>query len=187
MRSLKEKDIIIQDNFLVEEKFVALRDAIYDKYFPWYFEAKETAGEYYRDDFDSKSDPGQFRHTVYQENKINSPLYESHMPSILDQLGCAILTRIRINFASLRFPKPFRAEIHQDIVNVIETDSRMTSSILYMNTNNGYTEFAEGEHKVESVANRLVTFPSKIHHCGVSQTDEQTRILINFGYLRNAK
>ena len=54
-----------------------------------------------------------------------------------------------------------------------------------MNTNNGYTEF-EGGQKVESVANRLVTFPSKIEHCGVSQTDEQTRILINFGYLRNA-
>ena len=186
MRSLKEKDIIIQDNFLVEEKFVALRDSIYNKYFPWYFSPKETDGENYKDDFDSESYPGQFVHVVYQDNKINSPLYESHFLSILKQLDCDILTRIRINFASLRFPKPFRAEIHQDIVNVIETDSRMTSSILYMNTNNGYTEFKTGK-KVESVANRLITFPSKMEHCGVSQTDEQTRILINFGYLKNIK
>jgi hypothetical protein len=181
-----EKDIIIQDNFLAEEEFVTLRDTIYDKYFPWYFSPKETAGEYYRDDFDSESDPGQFVHVVYQDNKINSTLYESHFLSILEQLDSDILTRIRINFASVRFSKPVKAEIHQDIVNLKETDPQMISSILYMNTNNGYTEFETGK-KVESVANRLVTFPSKIEHCGVSQTDEQTRILINFGYLRNSK
>ena len=179
--------VSIVDNFLAEEEFIALRDTIYDKYFPWYFSPKETAGENYRDDFDSESDPGQFVHLVYEKNKINSPiLYDSHFLSILDQLNCAILTRIRINFSSFRFPKSFKAEIHQDIVDLEEAiAAEWTSSILYMNTNNGYTEF-EGGQKVESVANRLVTFPSKIEHCGVSQTDEQTRILINFGYLRNA-
>ena len=181
-----DKDIIIQDNFLVKEEFVALRDIIYNPYFSWFFSPKETAGEDYRDDFDSESDPGQFVHVVYQDNKINSTLYESHFLSILEQLDFDILTRIRINFASLRFPKPFKAEIHQDIVDIKETNSRMTSSILYMNTNNGYTEFETGK-KVESVANRLVTFPSRIEHRGVSQTDEQTRILINFGYLKNVK
>ena len=36
-----------------------------------------------------------------------------------------------------------------------------TTSILYMNTNNGYTIFENGD-KVESVENRLVTFPNNL-------------------------
>jgi hypothetical protein len=58
-----------------------------------------------------------------------------------------------------------------------------TTSILYINTNNGYTELESGE-KIESVANRLVSFPTNIKHRGVSQTDEQTRVLLNFNYLK---
>ena len=182
----KDKVISIQDNFLAKEEFISLRDAITNKNFPWFFSSKETALESYWEDFDSESYPGQFYHVVYENNIITSPFYESHFLSILDQLDCAILTRIRINFASFRMPTSYKAEIHQDMTNLKETiAAEWTSSILYMNTNNGYTEF-EGGHKVESVENRLVTFPSKIEHCGVSQTDKQTRILINFGYLRNA-
>ena len=178
--------ISIQDNFLAEEEFVALRNIIINQNFPWYFTPKPRK-ELFRDDFDSEFDPGTFNHIVYEDNTPTSPLYESHFLSILAQLDCAILTRIRITFASLIFPKPFRAERHQDIVDLKEAiAAKWTSSILYMNTNNGYTEFETGK-KVESVENRLVTFPSEIHHCGISQTDEQTRILINFGYLRNAK
>ena len=52
-----------------------------------------------------------------------------------------------------------------------------TTSILYINTNNGYTEIEDGT-KVDSVANRLVSFPSNMEHRGISQTDEKTRILI---------
>ena len=55
--------------------------------------------------------------------------------------------------------------------------------IANINTNNGYTEFENGE-KVKSVANRLVMFPSNFEHRGVTQTDEQTRIMINFNFLK---
>jgi len=178
------ENINIQDNFLKGGEFDALRNAIYDKSFPWYFIPKQTTTEY-RDDFDSEFDPGNFNHVVYEDNKPQSPLYESHFLSILEQLDCAVLTRIRITFCSLLFPKPFKSEKHQDILDLREAiAAEWTSSVLYMNTNNGYTEFEDGQ-RVESVANRLVTFPSKILHGGVSQTDEQTRVLVNFGYLRN--
>ena len=52
-----------------------------------------------------------------------------------------------------------------------------------MNTNDGYTEFEDGT-KVESVANRLVTFPANLKHTGTSCTDEKTRIVINFNYFK---
>jgi hypothetical protein len=51
-----------------------------------------------------------------------------------------------------------------------------------VNTNNGYTKFEDGT-KVECVANRLLTFPTNIKHCGASCTDEKTRVVINFNYL----
>ena len=36
--------------------------------------------------------------------------------------------------------------------------------------------------KVESVGNRLLTFPANMKHMGTSCTDQQFRIVINFNY-----
>ena len=60
---------------------------------------------------------------------------------------------------------------------------QLTTSIFYINTNNGYTIFEDGT-KVESVANRLLTFPTNMKHTGTSCTDEKTRIVINFNYFK---
>ena len=50
-----------------------------------------------------------------------------------------------------------------------------------MNNNNGYTLLGEKEKiKIESEANKLVIFNSQIKHCGVSQTDTDRRVVINF-------
>ena len=62
-----------------------------------------------------------------------------------------------------------------------EKQKQWTTSILYVNTNNGYTKFEDGTI-VESVANRLVSFPSNMKHTGTSCTDEKTRVVINFNY-----
>ena len=56
------------------------------------------------------------------------------------------------------------------------------TSILYLNTNNGYTEFEDGT-KVESVANRFISFPIETKHRGTSCTDKKIRVVINFNYL----
>ena len=52
-----------------------------------------------------------------------------------------------------------------------------------MNTNNGYTIFEDGA-KVESVANRMITFPANVKHKGTSCSDEKTRVNINFNYFK---
>ena len=57
-----------------------------------------------------------------------------------------------------------------------------TTSIFYMNANNGYTEFEDGTI-VESVANRWISFPEDTKHRGTSCTDEKVRVVINFNYL----
>jgi hypothetical protein len=50
-----------------------------------------------------------------------------------------------------------------------------------MNTNNGYTEFEDGT-RVESVANRFISFPVGMKHRGTSCTDKKTRVVINFNF-----
>ena len=64
----------------------------------------------------------------------------------------------------------------------IETMKTWTTSIFYINSNNGYTEFESGE-KIESIENRMVEFQSTLKHRGTTCTDEQTRTVINFNFL----
>ena len=64
-----------------------------------------------------------------------------------------------------------------------EVATKWTVSIFYINTNNGYTKFEDGTI-VKSFANRLLTFPSNLKHCGTSCTDERTRVVINFNYFK---
>ena len=53
--------------------------------------------------------------------------------------------------------------------------------INYLNT---YATKYEDGSKIESVANRLLSFPSNMKHTGTSCTDEKIRIVINFNYLK---
>ena len=60
-------------------------------------------------------------------------------------------------------------------------------SILYMNTNNGYTKFESGE-KVESVENRLVTFPNSLRHAGsTNNCDAMYRCVMNINWIKRNK
>ena len=56
-----------------------------------------------------------------------------------------------------------------------------TTAVLYLNTNNGWTEFKKGG-KVKSVANRIVIFDSNTEHTGVTCTNEKRRVIVNFNY-----
>jgi len=184
-----EKDRVsnlsIQDDFLPEEEFVALRDMIMSDVFPWFFQTTivwgKEDGEIYEKE--KETSPGRLAHVVYHHNVPESSFYESHIFPISKQLRIGLLVRIKINL-SLRLPTPFKSEFHLD-VGMLPEDiiAHYTTSIFYINTCNGYTEFKDGT-KVESVANRLVSFPANIEHRGVTQTDEQGRYVINFNYLK---
>jgi hypothetical protein len=57
----------------------------------------------------------------------------------------------------------------------------MTTSILYLNTNDGYTMFETGK-KVNSLENRLVIFDSNIKHTGTTCTNQPGRIVLNVNF-----
>ena len=172
----EENNIVITDNFLSIEKFDTVREAIESESFPWYW-----IPCFVFTDEDSLLTPGQFNHMIYIYGVPTSPFFESHFSPILKELDVSILTRIKINSIS-RLTEPFYSPFHVDSEDVYPCMYCM-ASILYINTNNGYTEFEDGT-KVKSVANRMVTFPLSTRHRGVTQTDEQRRIVINFNYLK---
>ena len=75
----------------------------------------------------------------------------------------------------------------QNLISSFHTDFQdeqkngVTTSILYINTNNGGTQFEDGT-RVKSIANRVVTFDCSTKHAPVSCTDKKRRIVVNFNY-----
>ena len=175
--------IKIVDDFLPEESFFNLQQMMFSPEFHWgYTEGIVNRSE---DDF-------QFVHLFYIPELGGQPcsdhwnLLETTIRKIdeLDLKSIVSLYRIKAN---LRVRTPNIEEhtpYHADMEHLKGVDEHWTTSILYMNTNDGYTKFEEDGSKVESVANRLVTFPAKMKHLGTSCTNTKSRVVINFNYLK---
>ena len=158
------------DNFLPEYQFKQLSNVILSDYFPWYWNDGVVRG--HGDVNNSKS--YQFTHRIFDgaNGGIISDDY-SLFDLVQQKLGVSRLYRIKANLN----PKTFfhrKGGFHIDF-------PHMKTSIFYINTNNGWTEFKKGG-KVKSVANRIVIFDSNLEHTGVTCTDEKRRVVINFNY-----
>ena len=86
------------------------------------------------------------------------------------------IIRIKANLTTVT-PKPIQSDWH------IDHDFQGTTAIFYLNTNNGHTVFKDYDQKVQSVANRVLIFPTDLYHAGVSSTNTKARYLINLNYL----
>ena len=119
------------------------------------------------------------------------------MAPILDKINPISLWRIKANLLT-KTSNIVENAYHHDISSFDDENRKtifpeklkqLTTSIFYVNTNNGYTEFQDGRiamenTKIKSVANRLVTFPASLKHRGTSCTDEKIRVVINFDYFK---
>ena len=114
----------------------------------------------------------QFIHLMYTEYAPRTPYFDLVEP-IFKDLGAASIIRCKANL------QPRGSEI---VENNFHTDyNNCITAILYVNSNDGYTLFKNGD-KIESVANRLVVFDSNLEHTGTNCTDEPCRVVINFNY-----
>ena len=114
-----------------------------------------------------------FFHLTYDQQTITSKWFHILGP-LFRELNPKSLVRIKANL----FPKT--AEIEEHGYNV-DFPFECTTSIFYLNTNNGYTKFEDGT-VVKSIANRLLTFPTLCKHTSSSCTDVAARVNINFNY-----
>ena len=163
--------ILIEDNYLEKETFAELQNVFLKSNFPWFYNNGILA-----DKEDNPIDPYfQFTHQFFKYNKVNSDFYPL-LQVFLDKLGVKALVRIKAN-CSTKTHQHEKHGFHNDSNNNI-------TSLFYVNTNNGYTEFKNGKI-INSVANRMITFDSNLQHQSVSCTDEKIRVVINFNYYSN--
>mgnify|MGYP001457500618 CR=1 FL=1 len=154
------------DNFLPLDEFKSLESIMMGDKFPWYY---NDAICYQGDNL------FQFVNCFYNINGIDNGLFHLIEP-YLHNFVIKKLYRIKAN----RRPRSSfnrKSFYHIDYPN-------MSTAILYINTNNGYTKFKKGG-KVKSVSNRVVIFDSNLEHAGFTCSDEKTRVVINFNYEAN--
>lgn len=157
------------DNFLDEEAALQIKKILLGMEFPWHYHNTIL--------YDQEEDLNsfQFNHMFYRDYQFTSNHAAPIIP-IIERLNPTALIRIKANL------KPATTENiyggwHRDV------KEDCTIGVYYVNDNNGWTEFENGE-KVYSKANRFVEFSSKELHSGVSCTDEQVRSVINFVYIK---
>ncbi len=113
-------------------------------------------------------------HMFYNHDQPNSN-YINMIDPIVERLKHRSLLRIKAN-STMKTSTIIRHGFHVDF-----TFSDSKTSVFYVNTCDGYTEFEDG-NRIESVENRLVTFPSHFRHAGTTCTNQPFRTVINFNY-----
>ena len=116
----------------------------------------------------------QFTHVFYMRGRPASD-YFSIVEPLIERIGVRALIKIKANLVT----RAEHIQAHGMHTDVNFPDSK--TAVYYVNSNDGYTEFADGT-KVSSVANRLVAFPASVPHTGTSCTDAKTRVVININY-----
>lgn len=167
--------IEIYDNFLPREQFEFISFNI-PNHLPWdYSDGVNLISNENTDKYN-----WQMVHLFYHHPHMISDHFNIIQP-LLDKINPMVIQRIKANLNPAT-NDTIEYGYHRDIEpsNVAE---KFTTAIFYVNNNNGYTVFEDGT-KVESVANRLVTFPAEMKHSGTSCTDEKHRLVINFNYLK---
>ena len=168
---------VIED-FLSKEQFDLIQSAFMGPYFPWYYNSNVNPAVY--GDDDPSLFRYQFTHRIFWDQEIggtgkdDSPFFRIIEPC-LQRLGVQRLIRLKANLTP-------RTVFHREMSGYhIDVSLPGKTSILYINTNNGYTQFKNGD-KVKSVANRMVTFDSQKLHSGISCTNQKMRVVLNFNY-----
>jgi len=167
--------INIEDDFLPQKEFNEIQELLMTetKGFPWFYSDRIDSSETDENEF-------QFIHLFYFNN-ISQSQHASILIPILELLDPLSLFRIKANLLT-RTSEIVENKLHSDMsILPEEKQKQWTTSIFYINTNNGYTKFENGT-KVNSVANRMISFASNLQHTGTSCTDKRTRVVINFNY-----
>ena len=163
--------IKIEDNFLDTQVFKNIQELYFSNQIPWTYGEVVYDHELKSDVF--KLDNYQFSHLLYSYEQPSSNLFEQIVP-VLNSIDLATICKVKVNM-NTRTSKIVEHGFHTDV------PFKCKTSILYLNTNDGYTIFEDGT-KIESVENRLVTFDSHVKHSGTSCTNQKVRLVLNMNY-----
>ena len=176
------EQVLIEDNFLPEDEFKEIQEYYLGSSSPWYW-ANHKVKESYDDEsseFYSLNDY-QLVHVFFNGQVSQKSGLPATQSSQIESMSC-ILKRLPM-YALLRLKLNLNPRTDTHWISGFHTDSRLDNltSIFYFNTCNGSTVFEEGG-EVESVENRLVTFPSNLRHASKSATNVKARYVLNINY-----
>ena len=150
--------------FLPQATFNELYTQFNSPNFPWFWTQ-------------SQGEPEQYINLLYFDHQFSSamnPTINRCLMEATNKLGVIAILRVKLNATPSKAPEQ---EWHTDWQ--ISTPSK--TCVLYLNTNNGYTEFETGE-KVYSESNTAVIFDTNLKHRGVPSTDVDRRMVLNISY-----
>jgi len=165
-------DYKIIDNFLEKEDFFKFKEIIFDtKNTPWFYRNSQI-----KESQDDVDDIGYFSLNFFNDFNNDFNQFNYFLHKIYKKLKCKAIIQSRANLL-LRQDKIKKLYFHTDY------SFKCTTSIFYMNTNNGATILDKNKKiKIDSIENRMVIFDSQIEHCALIQSDTKRRILININY-----
>ena len=165
----------IIENFLDDDKFKYLTDIINQNTFNWNISNKPNKNA-------TKDNQIQLVHVTHEYGVAISNFAAVLIPPIMNAFmnhknyNKLYLTRAKIN-CFIKSSEHIPLGFHKDILD--EEDFK--TLLLYLDTNNGYTEFETGE-KIPTVKNSALIFDANISHQTVTQTDSMFRKNININY-----
>ena len=162
------------DDFLEKKYFDRLVEQINSRDFPWKY--CDTVSHSVDDATISKQESEEqfyFVHNIYEDNQPMSKLYEYILP-VYDKLNVRSVMRSRI----LMYVNQGKQIIHEKH---FDFHYNHNAALLYLNTNNGFTEFSDGT-RCDSVENRLVIFDGSKEHTSSTCTDVKKRQVLTLNY-----
>ena len=163
-------DVELIDNFLPEENFKLLVEAILSQSFPFYHQDYITNSTE-----QSGIDHVNFTHLLHFKTVPASTyypfVYENFISKISDLRS---IIRSKVNCYP-RTDKNVLHAFHQDFL------YPHRALILSLNTCDGYTVFEDGT-KIDSISNRAVIFDASVSHASTSCTNQKCRwnIIVNY-------
>jgi hypothetical protein len=162
-------------NFLSRTDFIAVKNQILNESFPWTIHDKSDPGGMMCDERFNL----QFVHVFYH-SPVTISKYISTLDPIFKKLPHQMVIRVKANITSCTDTAQtygYHIDINEDLAKLSKT------AILYLNTNNGFTQFEDDGEQVPSIENSLVIFNSLDRHSGTSCTDHKYRAVINFNFI----
>lgn len=156
-------------NFLPKEKFILLKN---------YFESDKVDWQFNSSTLKDKSDSEYlFSHIVSNDELKNNSNWKELLELLQKHIGKFKVSRVKVNL----YPnqnKQVQHAFHCDpMLEDGSVPKNFVTAILNLTTCNGYTIVKN--MKVPSKENELIYFNADTLHCGVTQDDTQTRVVIN--------
>ena len=188
---LKNNDIVVYDDFFLQEDFKDFEREIVDNInFPWFLSSHKTV----HNDHNTIKNPNiieylQFNHILKIDDteKPNSGFYkllEEKIPFILSKLNLKSINilRAKLNLQTqITNNKPWLHNTPH-----IDAYYKHTVFMLYLNDSDGYTViFDENKNikkKISPKKNRVVIFDGMSYHAGSHPCKSNTRVVLNINF-----